>query len=222
MYLSSDFRDFYDHWFESNGDVGLERTNQGVLSKIEALDLLVSLGIPTVEYGNAEFARSLQDEFVLVITNPYGHAGLSFMKIDRTDAMLHNFGDAFIRYYEDALPYTIRALYIGDSAYHLVIRNGKHYKSNVDTESIFYDDFDMPKLLSRFSLGALGTQFPLYAVDFIELSDGRLLACDLNTSPGMRHTPLRDMIPPVEVATKIQEAVARIGEGPTIINGPRV
>ena len=195
MRLITDFRDYYDHAFDTTG-VGLLRRMTDGPTRFEALTWLKQL------YGTPKFAYAWNLSFdagdEVVVHFKEGHAGEGKLRARFRDALVAAPDAVVVQYHPESRGRSVRLLVIGEHVYWLEYR-AFAWRSNDDpviTTCAPVVDYD-PEL-SRW--------YPLYAVDFIETRDG-WKAIDLNVSPGLRHTPVRDILSPTEVVDAIKRGV---------------
>lgn len=194
--LNSDFIDYYDHEFcgsATTPDAELNRWSKCNFSKQQQFDFMLKLECNPVPNGMVkEIASQHGCKKVVVYHDVYSHRGEDKRLMDATEA-LEKFPSHFCSLYVPSLnadkPMTIRQLFIGDFLFVLQYSSNDEWRSNCGEVEILFKGFQPNN----------NTDFPLYAIDFIEQQDGKLLAIDVNLSPGIKGTPIEKMLKPKQI-----------------------
>ena len=219
--LKSDFRDYYDHQFdiippgfnEEEEVVQFFRTSQGGLPKDEQLGLLYSAGFNVPKYGLVkDLVQSYRPDYVVVYTDLYAHQGQGKILYpvykalqEKPDAL----ATVFIPTSYDELVHakSIRYLFIGNRVYTLDYEGIGSWMSNNAGETRI--TLRSPDFTNRDYFGyELGldldldnfSRYPLFAVDCVKhYATGEEYAIDFNSAPGLKGTPIEDLVPSREI-----------------------
>ncbi|EKU98148.1 hypothetical protein Lepto7375DRAFT_7409 [Leptolyngbya sp. PCC 7375] len=219
--LVSDYRDYYDHWFEgahSQCDRSYVRLAKGWMSKFGQFVKLDDAGWTTPLISKAcRFPDWVdRDALVVVYIDDFCHRGEGKIVMTLGEAIStypEKDCSAFIRTTDDPLRHAIsrRLLCIGDRLFWLTYESKGGWRSNYGPTAEVTnvgETLCKPAYLAEAGPGehdfSFLNQFPLWAVDFVEPANKtRLMAIDLNTAPGLRGTGIEDLIKPKEVFTEI-------------------
>lgn len=223
--LNTDFIDMYDHWFDLEGELVLNRRmNQGP-NRIEMYKMLNAVGLKTPKFGmvadlykdlasqwggkdamqKAEYGKLIE---MVVYTDLTSHVGEGKIKVsleEARDQYPGHFASQFIPTSKTYASRTERLLVVG--RHHLWIE----YISKDDWRSNC-GDVQMTGLDPNFTHGGRPVQInelqiPLYAIDFVAVGNERL-AIDFNVSPGIKGTPGEEMMTGKEIAYAIKDRMA--------------
>lgn len=214
--LRSDFRDFYDHWFDAPPcDIFLDRMMTGGLSKREQFQLLERIGFTTPLNGIVEEVWDKSANHLVVYTNEQSHCGEGKELYHKSQAVAFVpklYCSIFIPTTEDPQERAVsrRLLAIGDRMWWLRYESeGRWQSNNAPTTSISV----VSETLNRRNYALEGEHdfaplaaYPLFAVDFVEsLVNGQLLAIDFNSAPGLKNTGIEEYVSAVEVVGLLAE-----------------
>lgn len=218
--LKSDFRDYYDHWFAGSWqkpDVVFERYIRSKTSRREDFEKLKSMGLRVPVYGTVtevwEWVRGdfrgldenkLSKVFsVVVYTDEHAHAGEGKLLLSFEEA-LEKYPSAFASEYIPAtaagVGITLRYLRVGLRQFWLRYSSYSDWRSNCGDVKI--------ELLCEEKIADVAGPAPLYAVDFIK-TEGKLVALDYNTSPGLRGTGVEALMGPEQAYRQIVSSQSR-------------
>ena len=200
--LHSDFRDFYDLWFDRDGDT-FERMSRNGMDRKTCMDALAwTLNLPTPRYGLAGELSELHDNALWVLhMDPFAHCGEG--KVVLAGGVIrrdHSDDLPVTEYVEAARGRSIRHLQVGRRAWELSYESADDWRSNRGDVSI--------RVLGNAAPFA-NAPWPLFAVDFVRDANGSPLAIDLNTAPGMDGTGMADVVKPREVVDEIKGWLSR-------------
>lgn len=200
--LKSDFRDFYDLWFDREGEP-FERMMRNDLTRIQQLCILQNLfGLDVPPNGTAQSTILPGDDSLWVAhTDPLAHCGDGKTLTTGTELLRAWSGDVTVVKFVDGprKGKSLRHLQIGERAWLLAYESRDDWRSN-------RGDAEARVVGPSHPLGAAA--WPLFAIDFVSDADDKLWAIDLNTSPGMRGTGMEDVLKPREVVDGIKAWLA--------------
>lgn len=201
--LLSDFLDYYDHWFDLEGEM-FRRVSSDGMGRREMLQYLSSLGLKTPPFGTVRELWESQDDFyrqiwdVVVYLDERAHRGEGKVRLPMADAV-RQYPERFATLYIPSTPLVAvswRYLQVGDKVFWLEYASAD-WRSNYGKVEI--------KVLSRERDGYHPKiRLPLFAVDFV-VAD-RLYAVDFNIAPQIRGTGVEDLLPAREAAESLKEA----------------
>lgn len=201
--LQTDYLDYYDHWFDLDGEV-FRRVSSDGMNRREMLEYLSSLGLRTPPFGAVRELWEREDDFrrqfwdVIVYLNERAHRGEGKVKLPMAEAV-QRYPEHFASLYIPSTPQRAiswRYLQIGDKIFWLEYASAD-WRSN-------YGEVEI-KVLSRERDGYHPKiHFPLFAIDFI-LAD-HLYAVDFNIAPQIRGTGVEELLPAREAAESIKKA----------------
>lgn len=224
--LKTDFRDYYDHWFDRLyicGDeeisiIHLDRKSKNDVDRIAMFNEFKKAG-----YDNLEFSKESPDELecdmIVYHDDIFSHCGEGKMLMSSEAAKLMKKG-LYVRCYETGVSY--RSLRIGRYFFLLRYKNNSgNFRSNCGDVEIEIlekykksDDKVMFPVTSEIIMKSHDSweiSSPLYAIDFVvddrqdRKSALRFVPIDLNTSPCIRGTGIEDQLPAKIIAEEIQE-----------------
>lgn len=222
--LTSDFRDYYDHAFDvpwSSVIPMLSRNMTDGRGKVEQLKYLRSQGArtPQVYRENPHnptqfpgFSRPeyqflqppLNDNLVVLISDDVAHCGIGKDRVGYLEAAYGESTCPYMEYIEPAEPATsYRLLVVGARQFWLKYKSDHEWKSNVgevDISLVVAVRPDCPRIYPKITE-------PLYAIDFVKGKDGILVGVDFNCSPGIKGTPVQDLLKPNEVYELIKDQI---------------
>jgi hypothetical protein len=197
MKLVSDFRDYYDHWFNNNDPV-FERLMISGPRKEGQFGLIECCGYKVVAHGRPKDFNS--NDLLVVYLDETLHAGEGKTLMPQPIA-LEQYPDRLCSLYIESNSLSTRYLWIGHRCFELIYENldKREWRSNVGEVDIRFVtelfNHPHPKMLNR---------HPLVAIDFV---NG--LAIDLNISPGLKWTGIEDILSGREVYKLISDWMTR-------------
>lgn len=210
--LSSDFRDYYDHWFSNDPepDINFYRRTKNGLSKNQQFQILKDLGLNTPVFNTASwfYENNQYGIDIVLYTDPFAHCGEGKFRINSEVVPFLKdpnliFASEYIsnRSYDGAV-YSYRHLQIGQKAFTLRYVNytQDEWRSNVGNQ-IRID------LLGEAEI--IGYDYPLFAIDYLYNEDGIKLAFDFNTAPGIKSTPLQEKLNGKDIYNWIEQYYER-------------
>ena len=212
--LVSDFRDFYDHQFESHGTPFL-RLSKGGMSRREMFPYFSVLGLETPKNGEVStLAPELLSDVMaghatelVVYTDEYAHCGDGKVRVRASDA-LRLYPDRFCSEYlstsGSGAGRSLRYPQIGSRKWWLSYWSDEDWRSNSGEGGV--------SIINEEPAGYHPlVPAPLFAIDFLPIGSKRL-AVDFNTAPGLG--PLRDVLTPSEIVTLLGAAITRVPSDP--------
>lgn len=229
--LVSDFRDYYDHWFDLEGEPW-ERLSTGGMDRPAMLSYLESHGIPTVGHDWVRIWKSLcgpqriglgnksytfpgcDDMLVVVYTALRSHRGEDKLLMPLSEAV-ERFPAAYASQYQDTAVrgYSERLLVVGGQGYRYSYQSDSDWRSNCGNEVTISKPVRWPL---NHEEKAIAKEWPLFAIDYVrrERSKGMeptcmpwYVACDFNIAPGLKGTGMEDLLAPLDAAALIMEAI---------------
>jgi len=187
--LNSPFTDYYDWWFDKEGDYVFNRPNES-LSKTKQFELLNKAGFTTPKYGSVlDLCATNIDTKLVVYLDEFKHRGEGKLLLTGRDAVAKGLTSNLAAEYKDCWVSTsLRRIYVGHSLYiELEYKSKDLWRSNCG-------DVEIRILKYAFSPYAYSSiiNFPLFAIDYVR-SSGIYYAIDLNTSPGLIGTGIEDV-----------------------------
>jgi hypothetical protein len=202
--LKSDWRDYYDHMFHMFGDdlVVFERLSRSGPNKEQQFDFLVSLGQNTPSYGKiSDLLDETKDDTqkFVIYDDLDAHAGDGKRLVDYQQALkepVDSFASSYIPRQQEN-PITLRWLQVGYQPFLLEYSSDDDWRSNCGDVNI--------KILQVSDLiGPIRkVPYPLWAIDYIPLNNGEVVAIDFNISPGLRGTGVEEHMTASEVVHAI-------------------
>jgi hypothetical protein len=211
--LKSDFIDYYDHWFDREGQI-FERMSHSGMSRRDMFDFFEKIGLETPPHGTPkQVFNSLSDcgegncislIDVVIYLNGTSHRGEGKILLPLMKAM-QEYPTFFCSLYYPTMQIgaaSLRYLQIGDKIFWL------RYTSN-DWRSN-YGDVKIEVLSQEKDGFHPRIDLPLFAVDFI--FGPNLYAIDFNIAPGVKGTGVEDILSAKEAAAAIKKWFERKGE----------
>lgn len=202
--LISNFVDYYDHWFDSDGNIFKRVTTDGMI-RGRMFSFLRQRGLSTPIYGVVSHLKNAfyleDDDKIVVYIDEKLHCGegkqLMTLKEAFDDKKLQSCLCTQYINTDNPFNYAVsyRHLQIGDRAFWIRYVSYNDWRSNCG-------DGDIELLEEVISMKIPNT--PLYAIDFVE-KNGIYYAVDYNISPGIRGTGIEDILPAKEVVNLIKE-----------------
>lgn len=221
MKLESDFRDYYDYAFPSQGKVTFYRNaNDRSMSKLDQFHLLQKLDLRTPMYGTPKvlYANGLgNDELVVVYTDDKAHCGEGKEMVDLSLALENHPNTLCSQWINTASSFdesrSYRLLQIGDRAWWLKYEGQGGWMSNHCEETTIYIESECKPIDAE-----MLRPYPLFAIDFvypvntpyndeIDLVNG--YAIDFNSAPGMKWTGINEILQPWDVYKLLSDFVSR-------------
>lgn len=199
--LKSDFSDYYDFWFDREGEVFIRNARNDVdrTQIFQILKKQFKLKVPM--HG---ICRDMKEHFnkrdrVVVYTDPLAHCGEGKILIPFGEA-LYEHPDCLIAEYlkGEKRSQSIRYLSIGTKAFFLGYESDDEWRSNcgdVKVEIVGNLYYKMPYC-----------DLPLFAIDFIKDYD-TFYGVDFNSAPGLNGTGIEDLLKPAEVVQLIKDRI---------------
>jgi len=226
LYLVTDYRDYYDHAFDTHG-TPFHRLSKGGMGRREMFPYLESIGLKTPRYGIvAEVVPNLLSERdsdiktlasgqpvdLVVYTDEQAHCGDGKVRVSGADA-LRLYPDQFCSEHLTTSPsgagLSLRYLQVGSRKWWLQYWSSDDWRSNVGEGGVeVLREEDPPGYHPK-------VHDPLFAVDFLPIASN-LFAIDFNIAPGLG--PLRDILAPSEIVSLLGTAIERERSADTSIN----
>lgn len=232
--LMSDFRDYYDHQFDLDGEP-FERISTSGMGRREMLAYLNSIGMTTPEFGTV--AELAPNGYPLVVyTDERAHRGEGKAVMLPWDAQEQHPDALAARYYGGLTTCPLSA-YWGQTSKH----GGEHISNRCRSSTVRYltvgrrtwalgyysmtdwrsncgeGDVEVLDEITDVGMAKRIRQLidrPLWAIDTI-FSEHHELAVDFNIAPGLRGTGIEDILTATEIVALLKEAVeARVGALP--------
>lgn len=163
--LYSDFIDYYDHYFDSDG-IRFERFTYGGMNRIDMLKWL-SKNYPTVQHGYVD--KIPPTDYVVVYTNPKAHMGEGKILLPYNEAIM-KYPNYYCSEFVKCGPKSTRLLYAGRFKICLEYSSDDDWRSNCS---------NVNTTILSIEVGDPGPA-ALCAIDFV-----RGLAVDYNIAPGL-------------------------------------
>lgn len=207
--LRSDFRDYYDHWFDREGLV-FHRHSQGGMSRGEMFEYLNIMGVPTPAYGSVfKLSKVLRDPDtpIVVYLDPTAHRGKGKVKLLLGEA-LQNYPRYLATEFIAApgrRPMSLRYLQIGGRFFWLRYQSDDAWRSNCGEVGI--------EILCSFAGYHPTIKLPLFAIDYIPIQETLMdlpfnkVAVDFNIAPQIQGTGIESLISGRAVFEEIQKMV---------------
>lgn len=222
IFLKSDFRDYYDHWFYSErasqtpADAVFTRTMSKGMSRPVMMRYMRDIGLETPRFG---IVGDLIDRLgvqapVVVHLDVRAHAGEGKVLMSVADAVKQYPDKLCIEHISDVSPKTsggarsFRLLKIGKRYFGMKYESKNDWRSNAG-------DVQISRLTEMTGLPSIPHQVkkishPLFAIDFALRDDGKAYAIDFNESPGLRGTGIEDIVSGKEVYDQIANTLANV------------
>jgi glutathione synthase/RimK-type ligase-like ATP-grasp enzyme len=223
--LTSDFRDYYDHWFEAPHHAHerlWERHARGGLARPALFAYMERLGLRTPihgstrqvaaqvlgDYPSAVRARLAKYLELVVYRDPFAHQGEGKLRITMAEALQSypdQFAAEFLPANTEGLGESLRYLRIGRRPFWLRYASANDWRSNVGdvTVEVLAEEKPLPEAYCD------SIKLPLFAVDFVRAwGRGGLYAVDFNTAPGLAGTGMEQYLTAREVYEEIAGALA--------------
>lgn len=221
--LNSDFIDCYDHWFDPDGELVLNRRMDQGPNRIEMYKMLNAIGLKTPKFGMvADLYKDLAGQWggkdamkqaeydklieMVVYTDISAHAGEGKIKCSLEEARDKYPGHFAAQHIPNTSKMyasrTERLLMIGCKQLWLEYISKDDWRSNCGDVQIVELGVGNVHDIAHLAINEL--QIPLYAIDFVIVGNERL-AIDFNVSPGVKKTPAEGMMTGKEMAYAIKE-----------------
>lgn len=207
--LISNFIDYYDHYFDLQGEVFRRMTNEGMDRK-EMIEFLKKHGLITPPCG---IVREMQyhglirdDVYVVVHTDIHSHRGENKFLMLYKEA-LEKHPDAFMVLYVSSFTgVSWRYLRVGDRSFMLRYKS-EDWRSNWDTSEIVIEQEDASDI-------EIDIDAPLFAIDFVKnvKPDGNpvMVAIDYNIAPQIKGTGVEELLEASIVADAIKSKLNKL------------
>lgn len=209
--LKSDFRDYYDYMFDRSG-VLYERMSETELSRREAFGKMLSMGLNIPPVGTPvvfdEFGFSKLAPKLVIYHDQYRHRGEGKSLVSWTEGY-EVYSDKFASIYvcDEHMPATsYRYLRIGNTVVFLKYTSLNDWRSNCGDVQISQE-----YSLWRDVQDNDPRETPLLAIDFVKSKHDIPFALDWNTSPGLKGTPMQELISASDIVRNIKEWFNDVG-----------
>lgn len=199
MKLYTDFRDWYDHMFDTGGQPFI-RFSVDVLSKREQFILLEAAGYQVPQHGILEnLVKTGVGKVFVVYYNPNLHAGKGKVLITTQDdtptSFYQKYASEWIRsdFHFGLGSFSTRILNIGNRQWQIDYASTDKWRSNVGNVSV-----TVVKEVENLYKAPISNR-PLWAIDFINFYT-LPIAVDLNTSPAVP----KDLLPASQIADLVK------------------
>lgn len=213
LQLKTDFHDYYDHWFDREGQI-FERMSHSGMSRREMFDFFEQIGLKTPPHGTPEqifntlseqdkeaedFAQKHDMNFfhVVVYLDETAHRGEGKILVPLIEA-IQKYPNAFCSLYYPTLllgSTSLRYLQIGDKVFWLQYTSDD-WRSNYGNVKIKVLSHEKDKFHSKINL-------PLFAVDFI-FGPNFIWAIDFNIAPEVKGIGVENILPAKEAVAAIK------------------
>lgn len=158
-------------------------------------------GLPVVPYSYGSKFKSKR----IFYLNELSHSGqdkvlANSLEISKEKKILSS------KFIENSYSTSFRVLFIGKKRFTLQYQSNHDWKSNLGEVSInlIINDETILELLPE--RPKYSEAFPLLAIDFVKnFETEEYFALDLNTSPGLKGTPVQEILPAYKVVSYLQE-----------------
>lgn len=216
--LKSDFRDYYDHWFDKlyypddEEYIIFERMSNGGMSRRQMFEMFDRMGIDTPLHGTPmeiltettwQFDTMLSKVEVVVYTDLFQHCGEGKVKMPILDAIEQYPNDFCSEYIEPVVRgESHRYLQIGNQGFWLQFNSSDDWRSNCG---------DVKIKIAMTGLGAYNSwptiKEPLYAFDWVERREAECYIIDFNIAPQIKGTGIEAILSGPEAANQIKERI---------------
>jgi len=219
--LVTDYRDYYDHWFDLGDDIyEYHRMTTGGPQKDEQFHILKKMGFKIPKIGTVtelydkylhsdawcESGNLPPDEFykVVVYQDQKKHCGEGKTLMTLKDAFEYYPFKFASEYIQPDLTGGVRSwrwLQIGYRPFLLEYKSNDSWRSNcgdVDVQVI------QESLIHNF---VDSVEHPLWAIDFLVMPDMERIAIDFNIAPGIKWSGVDNILEPKVVADTIKETI---------------
>lgn len=209
--LVSDFRDYYDHWFDREGFELRRVTTEGP-SRSEMFTAFKAARIHTPRHGLVKDMPA-DTKWMVVYLDESLHRGEGKILIPAAEAR-EKHPDTFCTEYlsfpknEPVMSYkekyfgsSWRELVVGNNYYFLHYRNCDDWRSNVGDDVIIeLQDTHVGKRPKK------DLPYPMYAIDYtFDDQRGDFAAIDLNIAPGIGGSPVEEVLPGEQVVAALKD-----------------
>lgn len=216
--LDSDFRDYYDHWFdlvgvEATGAVLKRQTRQG-LSKREQFTLFEKIGFRVPLHGCvSDVAPKAIPSWLVVYYDEMAHCGEGKRLWRRPDFALEYvpnlYCSVFVPSTDEPASHAIskRLLAVGNRMWWLRYESNNWMSNHAENVEVAVVGEALPRQQYAAEAGldfSHLSEYPLFAIDFVEAKDGQMMAIDFNSAPGLKGTGMEDVLPSKEVVDSIR------------------
>lgn len=192
MKIISDFRDYYDEYFNENASVVYERVRKG-MGRGKELKVLQSLGIPTIEIkAVSEF--DIRNSHLVVYLNPLKHDYQGKRIVEYGEAQLMYENNLASRFVEEANGITFKYLQIGTRRFRVYMKNEEPL------------ELKKGKVIEIQEIQSAGKQkfsgSPIFSIDYINIG-GEMVAIDFNEVQHLGELGMESVLNKKEVTEEI-------------------
>lgn len=194
--LKSDFIDYYDHWFDLNGNV-FERFSRSGMNRREMFAFLKEKGERTPRVGTLKQLLAEGVKKVVVYLDEMAHRAEGKILLLASDAAQEYPDHLCSEFIEnpDQIVCTTRRLQVGDQIFWLQYTSDDAWRSNFGTVEI--------KIIKHETSLHPSIHHPLFAIDYVHGEAGRY-AIDFNIAPQIKGTGIEEVLPPKKVVELIK------------------
>lgn len=198
--LESDFKDYYDSYFEQNAEqvqAVYKRNKCDMPSKGKGLATLRKIGIQTIKLEATRdmiFFDEGQSKQIVVYTDPNKHDGTGRVLMKLSEAQLTYPNSLASEFYEEATSIS-KLLYIGS----------RRFKVLIETKG----GLDKGRVVQIEEIGRMYNYMiacPIFSIDYIPTNNG-LLAITLNTVERLSDYGFDNIIKPEDIVEEISAAM---------------
>lgn len=187
-------------------------TQQGY-AKRDQFTLLEECGFITPLHGLVmDVWKVVRNPWLVVYDDELKHCGEGKTLWPRTKAALEipsKYCSIFIPTTDDPLVHSVsrRLLAVGERMWWLRYESDDWMSNHAENVDVSVVGETLPR--DRYELEGdhdftYLKDYPLFAIDFVETPDGRLMAIDFNSAPGLKSTGMEDILPAKEVVDLIK------------------
>lgn len=199
--LYSNYVDYFDFAFDLTGEPFI-RFSTDFFSKRDQFRIMELNHIPTVTHGVVDHLvryRNLPDcSKVIVYLDEMAHSANGKICITAEEA-LAKYPEKYASVVYGKEGFHIRILNIGDAQFELTYTSDDFFSNCGNVEITCSKRFHEPYIDQH---PILGRNF--WAIDFLTNGNEDFLACDFNTSPGLKGTGIEDILTPTQVVNLLK------------------
>lgn len=200
--LDSDFKDYYDGEFNSEGSIIYSRRIRDTSPRGVALEKLRTNGVPIVPIGPANsFGREVKR--LVVYADPKGHNGAGKEIMLRNDARLLYGNTLASEFIEDTHGVYIKFLQIGERRFSLTMQNP--YDGVKCHPGQIISIQEIPPAYNYV------IRIPIFSIDYISYK-GVMAAIDFNEVQNLQELSFYRWMTPKDVANEVEKAIKTINK----------